>query len=175
MLESENQYVGPVFGFFCDRAERNISFFYFPVFHFKRISFLHKAMLLVGFSRFACVSDAHVTPGVGSQVFLADAQSYHPHCVAHVHFYAGMYGEFAVCFFAVDQHVHAQVTGIDVSVYLPDRLSDSFFQLLEFVSEVFNKEAFQICLFAQYISGISSFLFRSEYGKPFIAYVPVSV
>ena len=76
-------------------------------------------MLLVGFSRFACVSDAHVTPGVGSQVFLADAQSYHPHCVAHVHFYAGMYGEFAVCFFAVDQHVHAQVTGIDVSVYLP--------------------------------------------------------
>ena len=104
MLESENQYVGPVFGFFCDRAERNISFFYFPVFHFKRISFLHKAMLLVGFSRFACVSDAHVTPGVGSQVFLADAQSYHPHCVAHVHFYAGMYGEFAVCFFAVDQH-----------------------------------------------------------------------
>lgn len=46
---------------------------------------------------------------------------------------------------------------------------------LEFVSEVFNKEAFQICLFAQYISGISSFLFSSEYGKPFIAYVPVSV
>ena len=45
MLESENQYVGPVFGFFCDRAERNISFFYFPVFHFKRISLLHKAML----------------------------------------------------------------------------------------------------------------------------------
>ena len=41
MLESENQYVGPVFGFFCDRAERNISFFYFPVFHFKRISLLH--------------------------------------------------------------------------------------------------------------------------------------
>lgn len=78
MLESENQYVGPVFGFFCDRAERNISFFYFPVSHFKRISLLHKAMLLVGFSRFACVSDAHVTPGVGSQVFLADAQSYHP-------------------------------------------------------------------------------------------------
>ena len=62
------------------------------------------------------------------------------HCVAHVHFYAGMYGEFAVCFFAVDQHVHAQVTGIDVSVYLPDRLSDSFFQLLEFVSEVSTKK-----------------------------------
>ena len=69
MLESENQYVGPVFGFFCDRAERNISFFYFPVFHFKRISLLHKAMLLVGFSRFACVSDAHVTPAWEPGIF----------------------------------------------------------------------------------------------------------
>ena len=81
-------------------------------------------------------------------------------------------------FFAVDQHVHAQVTGIDVSVYLPDRLSDSFFQLLEFVSEVFNKEAFldmSVRPTTFPVSKLLSFL-APNYGKdPSIAYVPVSV
>ena len=152
MLESENQYVGPVFGFFRDRAERNISFSYFSVFHIERIGLLHKAMLLVGLSRFACVSDAHVATGVGSQVFLADAQGYHSHRIAHVHFYTGMYGEFAVCFSAIDQHVYAQITGVYVPVYLPYCLSGSFFQLLEFVTEVFDEETFQIGLFAQNVS-----------------------